>query len=244
MKNDRRTAVSRSMHRSAGSRWRGAAALAALAAASLLAACDGSSNKPKVSDPSLYEPPIVRGESAEKAAAHDSSAAKPSAPRVLKPAIVSGIAMAPQTLFGGKLRILVPQNFTQMPDAEVASLFKGGARPDVVFQSADKSMFLVIAQLKDPMLPGQVKGAFESAKKGMLAAYPDCTKRSETLAEVDGRTWMRFDLDGEKRVMVAVTSLDGRTLRVEASFIGKPEQKWTDAVRRMWETAVIVDGHA
>jgi len=102
----------------------------------------------------------------------------------------------------------------------------------------------VLAQLKDPLLPNQVKGAFENAKKGMLAAYPDCTKRLETIAEVDGRAWMRFDLDGEKRVMVAVTSLDGRTLRVEATFLSKPEPKLVDAVKKMWETAVIVDGHS
>ena len=213
------------------------AACVGLAASLAILGCGESSNQPKVSDPSLYEPPIVRGDAAERAA--------PSAgPRTLKPTIVSGVAMAPQTLFDGKLRMLVPQTFTQMSDADIASLFKGGARPDVVFQSNDKEMFLIVALLRDPLLPNQVKGAFESAKKGMLAAYPDCTKRSETLAEVDGRTWMRFDLDGEKRVMVAVTSLDGRTLRIEATFLSKPEPKLTDAVKKMWETAVVVDGHS
>lgn len=214
-----------------------AAALAALAALCALVGCGESSNQPKVSDPSLYEPPIVREEAPARTAA-------PSGPRTLRPAIVSGVALAPQSLFDGKLRILVPQTFTQMSDADIASLFKGAARPDVVFQSNDKQMFLVIAHLKEPMLPNQVKGAFENAKKGMLAAYPDCTKRSETLAEVDGRTWMRFDLDGEKRVMVAVTSLDGRMLRIEATFLSKPEPKLTDAVKKMWETAVIADGHS
>lgn len=210
-------------------------ATAAISFAALIGGCDDS-GQTQVSDPSLYEPKIVQGD----APAKKSSAA----PRALRPAIVSGVAMAPQTLFDGKLRILVPQTFTQMSDSEVAGLFKGGARPDVVFKSADEQMFLLIVLLKDPMLPQQVKGAFESAKKGMLTAYPDCTKRSETLAEVDGRTWMRFDLDGEKRVMAAVTSLDGRTLRIEATFVSKPDAKWTDAFKKMWETAVLVDGHS
>jgi hypothetical protein len=44
--------------------------------------------------------------------------------------------------------------------------------------------------------------------------------------------------------MVAVTSLGGKTLRIEASFVDKPEQKWVDAIRRSWETAVLVDGHS
>jgi hypothetical protein len=211
-----------------------AVAMLGLAAACALVGCGDSSGKPKVADPSLYEPPIVREDAPSRSPA--------TGPRTLKPTIVSGVAMAPQTLFDGKLRLLVPQSFTQMSDSDIASLFKGSARPDVVFQSADKQMFLVLAQLKDPLLPNQVKGAFENTKKGMLAAYPDCTKRSETLAEVDGRTWMRFDLDGEKRVMVAVTSLDGRALRVEATFLSKPEPKLTDAVKKMWETAVIADG--
>jgi hypothetical protein len=218
----------------------GAFAVATIASVALCCACGcgDSSAKQQVADPSLYEPKIVQAAPTKPAgAAH-------APPRTLKPATVSGVAMAPQSLFDGKLQILVPQTFTQMSESEIASLFKGAARPDVVFQSADKEMFLVIAQLKDPMLPDQVKGGFERAKKGMLAAYPDCTKRSETLAEVDGRTWMRFDLDGEKRVMVAVTSLDGRTLRIEASFVSKPAPKLTDAVKKMWETAVVADGHS
>lgn len=214
----------------------GIASVLGLALAAALGACGESSTQPKVVDPALYEPTIVREDSPKRKA--------PAEPRTLKPTIVSGVAMAPQTLFGGKLRLLVPQTFTQMPDAEVASLFKGAARPDVVFQSVDKEMFLVIAQLKDPLLPEQVKGAFENTKKGMLLAYPDCNKRVETLAEVDGRTWMRFDLDGDKRAMVAVTSLDGRTLRVETTFLSKPDAKWTEAFKKMWDTAVIVDGHS
>jgi hypothetical protein len=213
-----------------------AAAMLGVAVSSLLAACDDSTSSPKVSDPALYEPTIVREDSPPRK--------KSSEPRSLRPTTVSGVAMAPQTLFDGKLRLLVPQNFTQMPEAEVASLFKGGARPDAVFQSADKKMFLLVALLKDPMLPDQVKGGFEATKKSMLAIYPECTKRIETLAELDGRTWMRFDLDGEKRVMAAVTSLDGRTLRIETTFVSKPDAKWTEAFKKMWETAVIVDGHS
>ena len=152
--------------------------------------------------------------------------------------------MAPRILLDDRLRLLVPQTFTEMPADRVAELFGSGARPDAVFQSADRKIFLVIALLSEPLLPDQVRGAFASTKKAMLAAYPDCTERSETLAEVDGRPWMRFDLDGAKRVMVAVTSLDGKTLRIEASFVEKPEQKWVDAIRRSWETAVLVDGHS
>jgi hypothetical protein len=214
-----------------------AMATAGLAVACALVGCGESSTQPKVVDPAIHEPPIVREDSPARKKAT-------AGPRTLKPTIVSGVAMAPQTLFDGKLRILVPQTFTQMPESEVASLFKGSSRPDVVFQSVDKQMFIIVAHLKDPLLPDQVKGAFEGVKKGMLAAYPDSTSRSETLAEVDGRTWMRFDLDGEKRAMVAVTSLDGRTLRIETTFLSKPEPKLTDAVKKMWETAVIVDGHS
>lgn len=208
-------------------------ATAGLAIACVLVGCGESETQPKVVDPSIYEPPIVREDTPRPKKAK-------SEPRTLKPTIVSGVAMAPQSLFDDKLRILVPQNFTQMSDAEIGSLFKGNARPDAVFQSADKQMFIVVALLKDPLIPDQVRNAFEGVKKGMLAAYPECDKRSETLAEVDGRTWMRFDLDGEKRVMVAVTSFEGRTLRIEASFVTKPEPKFTDAVKKMWETAVIV----
>ena len=211
-----------------------AMATVGLAVACALVGCGESSTQPKVIDPSIYEPPIVREETPRRKKTAEE-------PRTLKPTIVSGVAMAPQTLLGGKLRILVPQTFTQMPDAEVASLFKGSARPDVVFQSADKQMFIIVAHLKDPLIPDQVGNAFDAAKKTMLALYPECTKRSETLAEVDGRTWMRFDLDGEKRVMVAVTSLAGRTLRIETTFLSKPEQKLTDAVKKMWETAVLSD---
>lgn len=210
----------------------------ALASALTTAGCGDSSGSPKVVDPALYEPPIVREGEVKKP-----SAAK-SEPRTLRPAIVSGMAMAPQLLFDGKLRMLVPQTFTQMPEDRVAELFGSGARPDAVFQSADRKIFLVVALLKDPLLPDQVKGSFEATRKKMLAAYPDCTERNETIAEVDGRPWMRFDLDGEKRVMVAVTSLDGKTLRIEASFIDKPEQKWVDAIRKSWDTAVLVDGHS
>lgn len=223
--------------RATATRGIGLAAMRATMLATMLASCGESSSSPKVSDPSLYEPTIVR---------EDSPPRKKSAsePRTLRPTTVAGVAMAPQTLLGGKLRLLVPQNFTQMPDSEVSSLFKGGARPDAVFQSADKQMFLLVALLKDPMLPDQVKGGFEATKKSMLAIYPECTKRIETLAEVDGRTWMRFDLDGDKRVMAAVTSLDGRTLRVETTFVSKPDAKWTEAFKKMWETAVLVDGHS
>ena len=52
---------------------------------------------------------------------------------------------------------------------------------------------------------------------------------------------MRFDLDGEKRAMIAMTSLDGRQLRIETIFLKKPEQKWVEVVRKMWETAVVSD---
>jgi hypothetical protein len=212
----------------------------AVVLATVLAAtgCGESSSSPKVVDPALYEPPIVREGEGRKP-----SSAKAEL-RTLKPAFVSGVAMAPRSLLDDKLRMLVPQTFTQMPADRVAELFGSGARPDAVFQSADRKVFLVVVLLRDPLLPDQVRGAFESTKKTMLAAYPDCTERSETILEVDGRPWMRFDLDGAKRVMVAVTSLDGKTLRIEASFVDKPEQKWVDAIRRSWETAVLVDGHS
>jgi hypothetical protein len=208
-----------------------------LVLASSLFCCDDSPRKPKVGDPSLYEPPIVQNGGSN---ASPSSSAEP--PRTLRPAVVSGIALAPQSLFGGKLRILVPQTFSQMSEASLAQRFPGSARPDAVFESADGNMFIVVALLTDPLIASRVEAEFPAAKRALAATYPDCPTRIETVAKVDGRAWMRFDLDGEKRAMIAMSSLDGRQLRIETIFIEKPEQKWIDAMRKMWETAVIADG--
>lgn len=204
---------------------------AVLLTALLPVACGESSNQPPMSDPSLYEPKIVR----------EKDAGKPAAPRTLAPVVVSGVALAPTELYDGKLRILLPQTFRRLPAATVAERFKTGAKPDAMFQSPDESMFIVVALLPTPLLPAKVADAFPAAKRALAATYPDCPTRIETLVEVDGRNWMRFDLDGDKRAMIAMTSLDGRQLRIEAIFLKKPEQKWVDVVRKMWETAVVSD---
>lgn len=223
----------------------GALALLTLLGSPALLGCDDSGNKPKVGDPSLYEPPIIRGEHPGGRAAPGSSASGSSASgsaRTLRPAVVSGVALAPVSLFDGKLQLLVPQTFRPMSDDAIRSRFPSGSRPDAMFESADGNVFVVVVLLTDPLIPSKVEAAFPAAKRALAATYPDCPTRIETLAVLDGRTWMRFDLDGDKRAMIAMTSLDGRQLRVETIFLEKPEQKWVDVTRKMWETAVISDG--
>lgn len=213
------------------------AACCGLALLALLWGCDESPRKRQMADPSLYEPPIVRNDAPMAEGKGDTGPA-----RTLKPTVVSGIAMAPQALFDGKLRILVPQTFTKMSAADLSKRFSGSARPDAVFEGADGNVFIVVALLTDPLVPSKVESEFPAAKRALAATYPDCPNRTETLAVLDGRTWMRFDLDGEKRAMIAMTSLEGRQLRIETIFIEKPEQKWVDVIKKMWETALISDG--
>jgi hypothetical protein len=222
----------------------------ALLCAPGLLGCDESASKSKVGDPSLYEPPIIHGEhpggraaSGSEASSSEASSSEGSAPaRTLRPAVVSGVALAPVSLFDGKLQLLVPQTFRPMSEDVIRSRFPSGSKPDAMFESADGNVFIVVVLLTDPLIPSKVEAAFPAAKRALAATYPDCPTRIETLAVLDGRTWMRFDLDGDKRAMIAMTSLDGRQLRVETIFLEKPEQKWVDVTRKMWETAVIGDG--
>lgn len=223
----------------------GALALLTLLGSPALLGCDDSGSKPQVGDPSLYEPPIIHGEHPGGRAAPGSSASGSNASgsvRTLRPAVVSGVALAPVSLFDGKFQLLVPQTFRPMSDDAIRSRFPSGSRPDAMFESADGNVFIVVVLLTDPLIPSKVEAAFPAAKRALAATYPDCPTRIETLAVLDGRTWMRFDLDGDKRAMIAMTSLDGRQLRVETIFLEKPEQKWVDVTRKMWETAVIADG--
>ena len=218
----------------------GALASLAMIGSHALPGCDDSGGKPKVGDPSLYEPPIIHGEHPDGRAASGTGKSEPA--RTLRPSVVSGIALAPVSLFDGKLQLLVPQTFQPMSEDSIRSRFPSGSKPDAMFESADGNVFIVVVLLTDPLIPSKVEAAFPAAKRALAATYPDCPARIETLAVVDGRTWMRFDLDGDKRAMIAMTSLDGRQLRVETIFLGKPEQKWVDAMKKMWETAVIADG--
>ena len=218
----------------------GALALLTLLGSPALLGCDDSGNKPKVGDPSLYEPPIIHGEHPGGRAAPGSSAS--GSARTLRPAVVSGVALAPVSLFDGKLQLLVPQTFRPMSEDAIRSRFPSGSKPDAMYESGDGNVFIVVVLLTDPLIPSKVEAAFPAAKRALAATYPDCPTRIETLAVLDGRTWMRFDLDGDKRAMIALTSLDGRQLRVETIFLEKPEQKWVDVTRKIWETAVIADG--
>lgn len=210
-----------------------------------LQGCGESSGQPKVADPSLYEPRIVSepgGESRDaKTAGETKKPAASASARTLRPTVVSGVALAPTELYGGKLRLLVPQVFARLSAEEIGELFKGSARPDVVFRSPDGEMFIVVALLATPLLPDKVEASFPAAKKALATTYPDCPKRIEALRVVEGATWMHFDLDGEKRAMIAMTSLDRRQLRVEASFRAKPAQKWVDVVQKMWDTAIVAE---
>lgn len=182
------------------------------------------------------DPPVTTTETAppdqEGNAAVEAEGNAPDGSR-LSETTVGNIVLKPQEILGGKLSLLVPEEFSEMGEEMLRVKYPNERRPTLVYTDASGSINVAINHSNDPMSESEI-GAFHQQMEGMFRnAYPSATWFDSGVIDIGGKSWLTLNLrtpavDTEVRNILAGTSVDGRLLLVSFNVTKELESQWIE----------------
>lgn len=99
----------------------------------------------------------------------------------------SGIDLESRTLLDGKLELLMPKDWKQMPDDQVKIKYPGARPPKYVYSDRTGGISLAFNHTDSRVRPGELDQYFKVLKQSMETAYPDAKWEGSGFMDLNGR---------------------------------------------------------
>lgn len=149
------------------------------------------------------------------------------------------VNFCPVELFGGKMRVMLPEAFTDM-DPEIATIkYPSAARPQVIQTNAAGSINFTFSHFAaQPLRQEQVKDAAAQFKTLIRRVHPANVFYDMKEEEVGGNTLWWFDykgyaVDDQTYNLVYLVSVDGRMMHGVFNCVFRDIEEWKPAAMQV-----------
>lgn len=155
-------------------------------------------------------------------------------------------ALTGKVLLGGKLSMLLPNDFQPMSQEQLLKKFSRPNPPSLVYanEPANVSIAMDHTAFRATLAQIQSDGGIEDMKRGMLQGAPGMTFLRSEFTKINGRAFIFIDaraptVDGEVRNLMAITSLEDRLLVVSFNCTRELEAEWLATGNKIIQSIAI-----
>ncbi len=150
----------------------------------------------------------------------------------------SSQALAPKTLLGGTVEVLVPVGFAPMGEELLRVKYPRAQRPTLVYSDPSGAVNLALNHTANPLQPSQLAEVHQAMEATFKRMYPSAAWFQSGLVTIYGRRFFLLDfrtpaLDTDVRNMMMGTAVQGRLLLVSFNVTKEREAHWLTAAKKI-----------
>ncbi len=155
----------------------------------------------------------------------------------LSPKTVGGVNLVPAKPIPG-LEMLLPEGFTEMDAATLATKYPGENRPTLVFTNETGAINIAINHTQNQVAPNQLTQLHQQLDSSVRQAQPQATWMFSGFQHYHGKKWIQLEfqsaaIDTKVHNMMISTSADGRMLAVSFNCTDEHAAKWLEIGREI-----------
>ena len=163
----------------------------------------------------------------------------------LKPTTVNGVELQPTNPVPG-LEILIPESFSEMDAATIATKYPGANRPTLVYTNETGAINIAINHTQDKISPKQLTQLHQQLDTSIRQAHPKANWMFSGFQHYHGRKWAQLEfqsdaVDAKIHNMMLATSAQGRMLLVTFNCTDEHASDWLDVGREIVKSAIFTD---
>ncbi len=144
-------------------------------------------------------------------------------------------------LFDGRMQVMLPQSFKDMPDGLAKLKYPMEQRPQVIRTNEGTDINFTFSLLDQPLENSQVKLLGDTLKKALRRARPDMRFMEDGFRETKGHTtgWFEFisnGIDGKLYNIMYFTPVSGRLMQGIFNCPVKDAQNWKPVILQVMDT--------
>lgn len=144
-------------------------------------------------------------------------------------------------LFDGRMQVMLPKSFTDMPIGQAKLKYPMEQRPQVIKTNERTDINFTFSLLEQPMENRQVKMMRDSLRRVLRRARPDMKFMEDGLEEIEEHTigWFEFisnGLDGKLYNIMYFTPIDSKLMQGIFNCPVKEAQNWKSVVLQVMHT--------
>ena len=144
-------------------------------------------------------------------------------------------------LFDGRMQVMLPQSFQDMPSGLARLKYPMEQRPQVIRTNERTDINFTFSLLDQPLENSQVKPLRDTLKKALRRARPDMRFMEDGLRETQERTtgWFEFisnGIDGKLYNIMYLTPVSGRLMQGLFNCPVKDAQNWKMVILQVMDT--------
>lgn len=144
-------------------------------------------------------------------------------------------------LFDGRMQVMLPKSFTDMPIEQAKLKYPMEQRPQVIKTNERTDINFTFSLLEQPMENRQVKMMRDSLRRVLRRARPDMKFMEDGLEEIEEHTigWFEFisnGLDGKLYNIMYFTPIDSKLMQGIFNCPVKEAQNWKSVVLQVMHT--------
>jgi hypothetical protein len=149
-----------------------------------------------------------------------------------------------RTALDGKIRLLVPADFTPMSEEMIVKKYPRANRPTVVFTNAQTTVNVALDHNAFKLSDSELPKAKQAIRGGLETAFPTAQWFRDEMKTINGKQFFLLDVrtpaaDTDVRNIMVGTSFEGRLLVVTFNATKALEEAWLPIANKIIESVAL-----